>query len=273
MLRRSSWIVLFLVLAAGCSQKPAEIVVTPKPVKIYGIERAQRLTGRVLDKKGRPLETAAPTWTSSKPAVVTVDSAGRLVAKGEGRALVTAAYLTISTQVSVEVVDIKEIVVSPPQARLVGALGTQIPLTATVKNSKNKGIPMKVTWSSSHPAIAAVSTEGIVTTAGPGTAEIIAKIADVQGASEIEVLVQEIARLEIRPATALVRVGDSQHFTIVAFTPDGKAIEGAAATFRSSDPAVATVDGAGIASGKAAGTATIHATVAGATVEATLLVN
>ena len=58
-LRRCALGLLVAVAArrGACSRKPASIDVSPKKVKIYGIERAQRLTARVLDKKGQPLES------------------------------------------------------------------------------------------------------------------------------------------------------------------------------------------------------------------------
>lgn len=269
--RRAPWAIV-LVFAA-CSRKPASISVSPRPVKIYGLERAQRLTGRVLDKKGEPIQAAAPTWSSSKTEVVAVDGAGKLVAKGEGRALVTAKFGEISTQVPVEVVDVREIVVTPASAQIIGPTGTRIPLSAAVKDSKGAVRPIKVTWTSSNPRIAAVSPDGIVGSAGPGTTTVVAKVGDVQGASEVVVRIQEITRLEVRPATGLVRVGDSQHFEVIAYGPDGQAVEGVAATFRSSNPAVATVDGSGVALGISPGIASIQATLAGISAEATLLVN
>ena len=95
---------------------------------------------------------------------------------------------------------------------------------------------------------------------------------DVQGACEVRVDLRAISRLELRPATALVRVGDSQKFVVTAFGPDGQAIPEVAATFLSTDPAVASVGGSGIATGHKAGAATIKVQLAGAS-EASLLVN
>ena len=102
---------------------------------------------------------------------------------------------------------------------------------------------------------------------------IIAKIGDVQGAGEVTVEPREIARLEVRPATALVRIGDHQQFAVVAFGPDGVAVEGAAAVFESTDPSVATVNPAGRAEGLKAGASTIRASLGGVRAEATLIVN
>src|SRR5438445_11800917 len=109
--RRAVWFLALTV--AACSRKPASISVSPRPVKIYGLERALRLSGQVLDRKGNPIPGGAPSLSSSKIAIVTVDGSGKLVARGEGRALVTATYQGVATQVPVEVVDIREIAVTP----------------------------------------------------------------------------------------------------------------------------------------------------------------
>ena len=242
-------------------------------MKIYGLQRVQRLTGRLVDRKGRPLTIGSLQWSSSKNDIVTVDGSGKLQSKAEGRAVVTATFEKLSVQVPVEVVDVKTIDIAPASAHLVGPAGTTITATASVKNSNGKPLSRPVTWTSSRPAVATISADGVVTSVGPGTTTIIGKIGDVQGASEVIVTVGDISRLEIHPATALVRVGDSQRFEIVAFAPSGKAYDACAAVFHSSDPAVATVDAGGAASGIAPGTATIKATVAGISAEATLLVN
>ena len=264
---------LLVALAGACSRKPAAIEVSPRPVRILGLQRSQRLTGRLVDKKGRPVQSGSLKWSSSKNDVVTVDSSGRLQSKSAGRSVVTASFENLSTDVPVEVVDLKVIEIAPASARLVGPVGTTMILSAILKDSKGTPVSFPVSWTSSRPATATISQDGTVTAVGPGITTIIAKAGDLQGASEITVTVGDIRRLEIRPATALVRAGDSQHFEVIAYGPGGKTYEGSAAVFLSSNAAVATVDGAGVASGIAAGTATIKATVADVSAEATILVN
>jgi len=271
--RRAIGMILFAALAGGCSRQPAAIEVSPRRVRIFGLERSQRLTARLVDNKGRPVQSGSLTWASSKSDVVAVDGSGKLQSKSAGRAVVTASFEKVSTEVSVEVVDVKTIEISPASARLVGPVGTTMALSAVLKNSKGLTVSLPVSWSSSKPATATVSQDGGVSAVGHGVTMIIGRAGDLQGASEITVVIGDISRLEIRPATALVRLGDSQRFEVIAYGPDGKIYEGSAAVFHSSDPAVATVDGAGVASGIAAGTATIRATVAGASAEATLLIN
>ena len=258
---------------AACGKSPKSIDISPKKVKIYGLERSSRLTGRLLDKDGQPLEAGPILWTSAKSDIVTVDATGRLVAKKEGTTTVTAAYKALSVKIPVEVLDINVLNVSPVQANLIGPVGTKLNLLLTIRNSKNKPVDFKVAWSSSDEKIATVSQDGIVTSIAPGPVTVAAKIGDLQAVSELKVELKDISRLDIKPATAIVRVGDGQRFEVVAYGPDGVPIEGAFALFESSNPAVATVDGSGQATGLSRGAAVIKARLGGTQAEATLLVN
>jgi uncharacterized protein YjdB len=264
---------LLLAGATACARKPASIQVSPHKVLLYGIDRSQRLTARLLDSKGQPIEGGRVTWASSKPDTATVDDAGRVVAKGEGKARVTASVGEITTDVPVEVVDAATIEIVPGQVVLAGPVGTTLALAGSVKSSKNQPLSMRPTWKSSDEKVVTVTPDGALTSVGNGTTAVTAQLGELQAVAEITVMVRDIARLEVRPATALVRVGDSQRFEIVAFGPDGARLENAIAQFHSSNPAVATIDGAGVASGIGAGTATIRADLAGRVAEATLIVN
>jgi len=258
---------------AGCSRKPASIEVLPKRVKLYGIERPHRLTARVLDRKGEPISVGAPAWSSSNAEIVTVDATGRLLSKRAGEAVVTASFEGLSAPVAVEVMDVQSLEVSPAGARLVGPPGTEFPLTVRIWNSRKELVSPAVAWSSSDEKVARVSPEGVVTSVAAGSATMVARVGDLETVAEIRVDPREVSRVELRPATALVRIGDSQRYEVAVYDAAGAAIEGAAARFRSSDPAVASLDGAGVATGRKAGAATIRAEVGSASAEAVLLVN
>ena len=265
---------LALTVVSSCSRKPSTVQVSPGKVVLYGFERGQRLTARLFDQKGQPLdEGPAPTWASSNPEVAAVDEGGRVVSKAAGNATVTVAFGEVSAQVPVEVVDAATIEVLPAQATLVGPAGTELPVTAVVKSSKGETVALPLTWASSEDKVVTVTPQGLVTSVGNGKATVTARVGELQGGSEVAVLVEDIARLEVRPSTALVRVGDSQRFEVVAVLPDGRKFENAMAQFRSSNPSVATIDGGGVASGVGPGSATIRIELAGQTAEATLLVN
>jgi uncharacterized protein YjdB len=264
---------LLLATAFGCSRKPASIEVSPRRVVLYGIERSQRLTARVLDSKGEPLDGTKPDWSSSKSDVATVDQGGRVVSKGQGKTTVAVKIAELSVEVPVEVIDAATIDVAPAHATLAGPAGTNFPVTAIVKSSKDQPVSLRPMWDSSNPKVVTVSPDGVITSVADGTAMVTAQVGDLQGAMDVAVLIHDIARVDVRPATALVRVGDSQKFQVVAYGPDGGRLENAMARFQSSNPAVATIDGEGVAIGVAAGTATIRVDLAGRAAEATLIVN
>ncbi len=273
-LRRSAVGLAAVLLAAACSRKPATIDLSPKTVKIYGIGRAQRLSARVLDKKGEPLQAGAPSWSSSDAAVAEVDPGGRVVARKAGKATVTATFEDVSARVPVEIVDVNSIEFASPALSLVGPAGTSLPLTWTIRDSTQKALTTLVpVWSSANEKVASVSDKGVITSVGPGTTNVVARVGDVQGVCEVTVSVRPIGRLELRPSTALVHVGEAQHYQLTAFGPDGMAIPEASGVFRSSDAAVASVDSAGVATGHKTGAATIRVELAGASAEATLIVN
>lgn len=259
------------IAASACSRKPGSIDISPKKVKIYGIDRGQRLTARILDRKGQPLE-GAPTWSASNDAVA-VESGGRVVAKKAGKSMVTGTFDGVSAQVPVEVVDVASIDIAPPALSLTGPAGTSLPISYAVKDSHQKALDLKPAWTSSNPKAATISEDGVVTSVAAGTTMIVGKIGDIQGGCDVTVTVRPIDHLELRPATALARVGENQHFEVKAYGPDGVAIPDVAAVFKSSDPAVATIDGAGVATGRKTGAAKIKVELAGKAAEATLLVN
>jgi len=260
------------LVAPACSNKPASIDISPKKVKIYGLERSQRLTARVLDRKGRPLEHSTPGWTASND-VVEAQEGGRIVAKKPGKSRVKATFGNVTAEIPVEVVDVATIEIAPPTLALTGPAGTAVPLTYTVKDSKQTPVDIQPVWSSSDPKVATVSENAVVTSVAAGTATVVGKIGDLQGGCDVIVSLRPIARVEIRPAMALGRVGETQRFEVTAFGPDGIAIPEVAAVFKSSDPAVASIDAAGVATGRKPGAAKIRVELAGQRAEATLLVN
>src|SRR5499427_646279 len=176
--RSTAFGILAAVLAAAaCSRKPASIDISPKKVKIYGIDRAQRLSARILDKKGQPMEPATPTFSASSD-VVEAEASGRVVAKKAGKAMVTASFEGVSAQVPVEVVDVATIDITPPAISLTGPAGTALPVTYAVKDSHQKVLDLKPVWSSSNPKAVTVSEDGVLTSVAAGTSMITGKIGD-----------------------------------------------------------------------------------------------
>ncbi len=119
------------------------------------------------------------TWASSNTDVATVSSGGVVTAKGNGTATITAkttdgsnksATCTVTVTVQATGVTLNKTTLN------FSALNTTQTLTATVSpdNAANKTL----TWASSNTDVATVSSSGVVTATGYGTATITAKTTD-----------------------------------------------------------------------------------------------
>ena len=118
---------------------------------------------------------AGVTWTTNAPAVATVDSTGKIVAVSAGTAVITAtsrADVTKAAALAVTVTavpnNLTALTVAPTNAGL-GVGGT----VQLVANAATVGSPtVTFTYASSNTAVATVSSTGLVTAVGNGTAII-----------------------------------------------------------------------------------------------------
>jgi trimeric autotransporter adhesin len=124
--------------------------------------------------------------------------------------------------------------------------------------------PPPVTWTSSNPAVASVTSTGIVKGLSSGTVTMTANMGGVIGKSIIKVVAPApIASAAIIPATLTTTVGQYTQLTAVAMDSLGNPLRGYLPTWSSSNPAVVTVGPSGQIKGVASGTATIFATMEG----------
>ena len=110
-------------------------------------------------------------WVSSSPSVAQVSSSGTVTGQSSGRAVISA--LTTAGQVlrcTVTVTsEIGRVRISK-NAMLLQAVGASQKLTAQAAGGKNTAM----TWLSSNPDVAQVSTDGTVTAVGDGETVILA---------------------------------------------------------------------------------------------------
>lgn len=118
------------------------------------------------------LTTAPITWTSSDPAVATVDGNGNVKTVGLGTATVTATLPNgSSATVSVSVAPpIKTIVFGKSLYKVKPGSSRVLDVTVTPGDTGEELI-----WASSNPAIATVSSDGTVTGVSKGTVTITVK--------------------------------------------------------------------------------------------------
>ena len=154
-----------------------------------------------LTKKGQTYQlkaTASPsnattksvTWKSSNTRVVTVNSAGRLTAVGNGSATITAtakdgSKKKVTCKVTVKiptVVKVSRVSLNKNDLALTSK-GQSYQLSASVapSNASNKSVK----WTSGNPKVATVSSSGKVTAVANGNTTITATAADGSGKKDI----------------------------------------------------------------------------------------
>lgn len=117
------------------------------------------------------------TWQSSNTSVATINSSGKLSAKGIGTTTISCiAHNGVSAQCTVTV---KPILATSASLNITSAeltTGEKMQLTATVAptNTTNPA----VTWSSTNNSVATVNSSGLVTAVGSGNCSIIATTVD-----------------------------------------------------------------------------------------------
>lgn len=128
-------------------------------------------TGKLKLQQTRGAFYYVRQWVSSNPSVATVSSSGTVTAVGSGKAVITA--LTTAGQAlrcTVTVTSEVGRVAVSKNAMLLQSIGASQRLTAKVAGQTKP----KLTWISSNPSVAKVSTDGVVTAVGDGETVIMA---------------------------------------------------------------------------------------------------
>ena len=221
-------------------------------------------TGHYSDGSTKDL-TSAAAWNSSDTSVAAVDSSGKVSAKGEGSATITATVGSVSgTSVITALPAATGVTVTSTSGggTIIAGLGGKntLQLQATVQPQKAL---QGVIWSSSDPSVATVDNNGKVTEAAAGTADITATAADGSGKASTPFPVRVYLKttgvtVNSQNGATAMKPGDTRQMNTTV-SPDA-AMQ--SVTWSSSDASVATVDGSGKVTALKAGTVTIAATAA-----------
>lgn len=204
-------------------------------------------------------------WESSDESVVTVDVIGRLLAIGEGDAVITVTTSDGGFQATCNVQVVKEL--PPVLVQGVSINLSEISLRAgetfTVYAITNPidADNQNVSWSSSDNRIVTVSQNGELKAYQPGTAVITVTTEEGNYTAQCKVTVKPILvhTIELEPTEVTLQVAETAQMSVNILPLDATNKN---VTWLSSNDKIATVDSNGVVTAIAAGNATIIATAA-----------
>jgi uncharacterized protein YjdB len=256
-----------------CDACPASVVVTPNPLEVKLGSTAQ-LSAEVKSSDGGPLEDAAVAWDTADSGVASVDDVGLVTGNAVGSTEITVTAGEISESVAVSVTDVAVARVEIQSEDLELALGESTELTAkTFDESDNELTGRAVNWSSDDESVVEVTNAGTVEAVGPGQTTIVAEVEGLSDDVSAVVEAQDVSSVQIRPAGPHVVRKDDTIPLQAAATAVGGGDAFCNFLWSSSNPSAASVDSAGVISGKGAGITTISAECRGESDSVTVYAN
>ncbi len=171
---------------------------------------------------------------------------------------------------------LQTIAVTPATASLSVGGTQQFTATGTYSDGSTANISSTASWTSASSTIAGISSSGMVTAAGAGSTTVTASLSGVSGTAAVTVTASTptLSSIAVTPANPTVAVGATQQFTATGTYSDGSTSNiTSQVTWSSSSTADATISSSGVATGVAAGSSTITATLSGVSGTTTLTVS
>ena len=220
-----------------------------------------RLEGTAANRNGDTNPIPAPlALTSSDEKIVAIHEDGTVTAVSPGIAWVAARYRDLVGAVPVTVSDA---VVGSMALSLVRDTIRVFEATvaaATVNDAGGQPIPsLTPTFASSDTAVARVASNGTVTGVGVGVATITATAGRRSVSAPLRVTHAAVAAIDPAPGRATLLAGQTVTVSALALDKLGRPIAGAPMSFASSNPAVASIDAAGLVTARSPGVAFIVA--------------
>lgn len=267
------------LLIFGCSgdkatgpESVSTVTIQPGTLSLRAGE-SQTVSASLAGVKGAAITGRAVTWSVANSSVAQVSSGGEVtaIASGQTTVLATAEGRSGTMALTVLPAAVATVSLDQPTVRLYPSQTTTI--KATLKDSRGNTLTDRaVGWTSLNPAVATVSGAGVVTAVAMGTATITATSEEKTATAAVSIVAVPIATLAVTPATVSLYPTNTRQLTATAKDSAGNDLTGRPVSWTTSNPAVATVSGAGFVTALAVGAATITATSEGKTATAAMVV-
>lgn len=270
---------LAVLTAAGCDSSTGNddsiysLSVNPE-TPVMHIGNVQQLVATPATSSGKILEGRTAAWSSSNPAVATVDGNGLVTALAGGTTTISATVGSMSDEAAVTVwFPVQSITLAGAGGATTMCQEGTLKINPTVTDASGAVVTgRQFTWTSSNEVAALVSPFGTLTggAAGgplPSTSTITATSEGVTATFNITTNCPAVVvETELEPTLgAHFAVGMTDQFVVIPHAPSGTVLDttGRTVEFESSDTTIATVSATGVVTAVALGKATITGTVDG----------
>jgi DNA-binding beta-propeller fold protein YncE len=265
-------------------------------VSVYTITAG---TGALTAVAGSPFADG----TNSSPTAVTVDATGNFVYVANGNRTIAAYIIDLGTggldavsgspfsdsyyspesittttgaKISVTATLVSVQVIPGNASILSNTLGLNEQFTAvgSYSDGSTQFLTASVSWSSSNPGVATISSTGLATSTGDGETTITATLGSISGSTTLTVSPAALVSIAVTPANPTIAVGIELPFTATGTYSDGTTQNlSNTANWTSSNTAVATINSSGLATALTSGATTIQASSGGVTGATTLTID
>ncbi|HEX4932333.1 MAG TPA: Ig-like domain-containing protein, partial [Gemmatimonadaceae bacterium] len=224
-------------------------------------------TATAKDAGGAVVPGASISFSSSNTSVATVSASGTVTAVTVGTTNIIATSGAITRSVALTVnpaaVPVATVTIAPNGGNL--QIGQTLQLTATTLDGGGATLAGRiVTWTSSSPSVASVSSSGLVSGVAAGTSTITATSEGKSAQVSVTVALAPVATVTVSAPSTTVSVGNTMQASVVLTDANGLTLT-RPVLWTSSNANVATVNASGLVTAVAAGAVTIFAQSEGKT--------
>jgi trimeric autotransporter adhesin len=254
------------------------ITVTPaNPTISVGTSQSFTATGLFSDGSTEVLTTSV-NWSSSTPALATVNSSGLATGLVAGQTTITATSGSVSGSAALNVTSavLTSIAVNPVNPSILVGSTQQFSATGTYSDGSTQDLTSTATWNSSNINVASLSSTALATGLSVGATTISATVLSIVGSTTPIVTGSSpvLQSISVTPATSSAAIGQNQQFGAAGLYSDGSTQNLTnSVSWSSSQPTIATIANTGLASGVSGGSTSITATLGSISASATLSVN
>jgi uncharacterized protein YjdB len=154
--------------------------------------------------------------------------------------------------------------VTPAALSIATGATQQFTATGKFSDGSSKDVTSSVQWSSTAATVASVSSNGLATGVAAGVVTVTAQSGTVKGTASLTItsplLQPSLVSLQVTPSNVSIAVAGTQQFTAKGTFSDNSTKDmTSSVTWSSSDSTFATINGAGLGTGVAAGVVTVTA--------------